>query len=162
MILSYNFIIRCSTIENIRLSVFQVCKPFQPRQAWHEEVLAAAMHVEDFDVLSSLINSCCGNSIVAIVLALMNRKITSRATLSSVFGQRVSVVWWSIRRASSYLTCHRTSAELSLVGARLQFLRELGLHQREIHRIRQPTNEPKNIKGAATVSAGSLGPGGIY
>jgi hypothetical protein len=83
LILSYNFIIRCSTIENIRLSVFQVCKPFQPRQAWHEEVLAAAMHVEDFDVLPSLINSCCGNSIVAIVLALMNRKITSRATLSS-------------------------------------------------------------------------------
>jgi len=50
LILSYNFIIRCWTIEILdAFSVFSVCKPFQGRQARHEEVLAAAKHVEGFD-----------------------------------------------------------------------------------------------------------------
>ena len=36
-----------------RLSVFQLCKPFQRRQARHEEVLAAAKHVESFDAMDA-------------------------------------------------------------------------------------------------------------
>jgi len=52
VILSYNFMIRCWTIENIRLSVFQVCKPFQRRQAWHEE-RRRPKHVEGFELVDA-------------------------------------------------------------------------------------------------------------
>ena len=37
---------------------------------------------------------------MAIALALMNRKMAPRGTSIVLFGQRVRIVWWSIRRAS--------------------------------------------------------------
>ena len=48
----------------------------------------------------SLIHSCCRNSMVAIALALMNRKIGAARHFVVCFGQRVRVVRRSIGRAA--------------------------------------------------------------
>ena len=41
--------------------LFEIRQPFQRRQAWHEEILAAAQHVERLDAVDAAPDRCSGN-----------------------------------------------------------------------------------------------------
>src|ERR1700726_1354260 len=82
----------------------EISQPFQRREAWHEEIFAAAQHIERLDVVDAAPDRLCGNRERPAFLLKAHNRIPFLANT-----REVSVV--DPLSLQEFQSCHRLGAE---------------------------------------------------